>query len=308
MSKLLIFFILLVIVFLILSVVCLCKVLAHEKLMSSPPKITNDIDIEDIPTFVICLERKSKERCDVNFDGIKKLFPRAKRFAAVDSKDLDINDQRIHPFARGKITIKHDFDHDDISSLGAVGCYLSHVALLKKCIELNHPIMVAEDDVKYTSKIVNEIRQIFPTIPKDADFVSFLYLNSISSFDKCKEFWCRITKPRQIRGLQLYFVTPKAAKVLLKHAFPIVAQIDAYIGYVIGGDDNLNSYAWKRNPYDFFTANSQSTIGHPFSFKRILPSQNWPYFIILIFVISLIIYVIVCSLKKCTKKRRKSKS
>ena len=311
MSKLfwIIFFIVLVIVFLVLSVVCLCKVLAHEKLMSSPPKITNDIDIEDIPTFVICLERKTKERCDVNFEGIKKLFPRVKRFSAVDSKDLDIDDPRIHPLAKGKIMIKHDFDHDDISSLGAVGCYLSHAALLKKCIELNHPIMVAEDDTYFSDKIINEIRRTFKTIPKDADFVAILYNNLLSGFENCKKIWCKISKPREIRGTQLYYVTPKAAKVLLKHAFPLVTQIDAHIGYVIGSDKDLNGYAWNRSFYTLPEVLADpSTIGRPLNIKRLLPDENWPYIILIIIIVGLIIYAIVCSLRRCSKKSHKKRS
>ena len=41
------------------------------------------------PAYVICLERKTKERCDKNFPGIKALFPQAKRLAAVDASALD---------------------------------------------------------------------------------------------------------------------------------------------------------------------------------------------------------------------------
>jgi hypothetical protein len=41
---------------------------------------------------------------------------------------------------------------DDIGKLsrpGVIGCFYSHYALWKKCIELNEPIMIFEDDVKF---------------------------------------------------------------------------------------------------------------------------------------------------------------
>jgi len=39
-------------------------------------------------------------------------------------------------------------DHGKMSRPGVVGCFYSHYALWGKCIELNEPIMIFEDDVK----------------------------------------------------------------------------------------------------------------------------------------------------------------
>ena len=47
----------------------------------------------------------------------------------------------------------HNYDHDHMSNTGEIGCYLSHVELWKKCVELNKAIAVIEDDMKFTEKI-----------------------------------------------------------------------------------------------------------------------------------------------------------
>ena len=73
----------------------------------------------------------------------------------------------------------HNYDHDHISNTGEIGCYLSHVELWKKCVELNEPIAVIEDDMKFTEKIRKAVKKSLTNIPKDA---GFCFLNIPSSY------------------------------------------------------------------------------------------------------------------------------
>jgi glycosyl transferase family 25 len=289
------FFIVITLTILIFSIVCLCKVNNHENILLQPLEKTNHIPIEDIPNYMICLERSGK--CKKTFQGVKSLFPNSKKFSAIDSKDLDINDSRISYLARGKINMKLDVDHDDISSLGAVGCYLSHVELWKKCVELNKPIIVTEDDILLSEKNRKEIRRIYKNIPVNSNFTSLLYIPSLSSWHKCeKDNWCEI-HTRGIRGTQMYYITPKGAKMLLKHALPITMQVDAYISYICGTNKDMNGYMWKRNPN--INTIGESFIGHDLNIRKFLPESNTFYISIILIALILIALAYLGYSKDC---------
>ena len=166
--------------------------------------------------------------------------------------------------------------------------------------------MIAEDDTFYDEKMSEEIRRTFKTIPQNADFAVFLYIPSLSSFKNCGEIWCEI-EPRSFRGTQLYYLTPKAARILLNTALPLVMQVDGYLSYVIGTDNDLKGYAWNRNPYSLKNTfnDPTSAIVHNFHFKRFMPNSDWPYIIFIILLLSLIIFSLVCGFKKYPKKKCK---
>ena len=290
----LLFFIVITLTILIFSIICLCEVNNHENILLQPLEKTNHIPIEDIPHYMICLERSGKYK--KTFQSVKSLFPNSEKFSAIDSKDLDVNDSRISYLARGKINMKRDVDHDDISSLGAVGCYLSHVALWKKCVELNKPIIVTEDDILLSEKNRKEIRRIYKHIPVNSNFAALLYIPSLSSWVNCSNNWCEI-HTRGIRGTQMYYITPNGAKMLLKHAFPITMQVDAYISYVCGTNNNMNGYMWKRNPS--ISTIGESFIGHDFNIKKFLPESNEFYVLVILIVLILVALAYLGYSKDC---------
>ena len=236
------------IILLIFSIICLVKVNIREYILKTETKVTNNIPIEKIPVYMICLERTRKTRCDPSFEEFKKLFPRLERNVAIDAKELDIDkSELVHPITKTHINLKLSSDHDYINSKGAVGCFLSHVELWKKCIEHNEPIIVVEDDhYQLADWQLKELRRAYQTIPENTHFASILYINALTSLSKCKDEWCDM-KPRSFRGTQLYYISPKAAKILLHYAFPITVQVDAYISYILSQNKDLNNYVWGRN-------------------------------------------------------------
>ena len=61
----------------------------------------NRQNIKNIPAYVICLDRKRKERCDINVPKIKEMFPKTTWVNAVDGSKIDyLNDDRISVFAK----------------------------------------------------------------------------------------------------------------------------------------------------------------------------------------------------------------
>lgn len=112
---------------------------------------------------------------------------------------------------------------------GERGCYVSHLMLWIKCVELNEPIIVLEDDarigLKFTKDTLNEIRQsghMFVRLEASAhkktktktipinDTFSYLLDNRI--------------------GTRGYYITPEAALRLVNGSSTIKESVDNYIG------------------------------------------------------------------------------
>lgn len=87
----------------------------------------------------------------------KILYPYSIKNRAIDDSDLEklIRPEMLEEFKeryhyqiieRQKIAEEHI---GKLSRPGVVGCFYSHYALWQKCVDLNEPIMIFEDDVKF---------------------------------------------------------------------------------------------------------------------------------------------------------------
>ena len=312
-TGLLTFFAILVII--VLGGVCIAlvtnKKINEDTFVSQPitNPITNPISNNDVQLYMVSLDRIRDKRADKSLPLLKKIFPKGTRFSAVDVQNIDISDPRIHPFAVAQISNKTDYDHAHISAMGQVACYLSHVELWKKCVELNEPIIVAEDDPLYSDKSLQDILHAYQRIPVDADFASIVYLPILTYGSECKDLWCKI-KPRSWYGTQLYYIAPKAARILLENALPIITQVDSYINHNIGNtlpntSSTLNAYvSQKKIP---FTRSSGSVLNHVPNIKKFLPESNIFWYIFLGFVVVMVIIFIILCTRKCPDKCDKRK-
>ena len=293
------------VIFITISIICLVKINSHAEKLTETIEITNKTPIEDIPAYMVCLDRLAKVRCDPAFDEYKKIFPKLERMSAVDAKNLDLETaEYINPISKTHIRNKIETAHDNITSLGQVGCYLSHVDMWKKCLEHNTPIIVIEDDVsKFNENQVLELTKAYQSIPENADFASLLYINTLTTSGKDKKGdWGKI-QPREFRGTQLYYITPKAASILLKYAFPISAQVDGYMGYILPYYD-LNSYVWDRNFWNLNQLIQPSTLDHLEAFKKYLPESNLFYIVVITCVVILLVLSIIGFTRNPCKKKK----
>jgi GR25 family glycosyltransferase involved in LPS biosynthesis len=237
-------------------------------------------------------------RCDNNFESIKEIFPQAQRTAAVDASKLDVlNDARVSRLARVHIEQDLDFDFSHIASKGAIGCSLSHINLWKKCIALNQPIVIVEDDMYMCRRKQQAVKQAIATLPSDAQFCSILHIPTVTSGGVCNDdSWCSV-RPRSFAGTQMYYVTPAGARHLLSEALPITMHIDAYISYM-AHDESFKAYYYAKRIYtnlEFFRDHLQSSIGHAPSIKKLLPETNSFYVITISVLIVLTTYLLIKS-------------
>lgn len=122
-------------------------------------------------------------------------------------------------------------DYGKLSRPGVVGCFYSHYALWQKCVELNEPIMIFEDDVKFYRNyhpvdfqgvlILSLGKSSFMSEPQRS------YLENPSGTPKARK-WQNFSMP----GASGYVIKPDAALGLIKFYRP----------YWYPADNAINQY------------------------------------------------------------------
>jgi GR25 family glycosyltransferase involved in LPS biosynthesis len=123
-----------------------------------------------------------------------------------------------------------DVDWGKLSRPGVIGCFLSHYQLWQKCLELNEPIMIFEDDVKF-------YRSWSPVQWKEILILSLGKKSSLSDpwkshLEKPASKVTSLPWPnRSMPGTSGYAIMPKAADKL----------VATYQGYWTASDNAINS-------------------------------------------------------------------
>lgn len=207
-----------------------------------------------IPAFVINLDGH-----EAKFEGVLSRLSRCPnmsgildgpaRFRAVDmlGRMGDFAERTQDPsaivslFAAKTMVVGERRYHCQLTSEGAIGCYLSHYSLWKKCVEMQRPILIMEDDVAFAQGRLAEVLSRVNSMMEDAGdslqgVVCFDFLNyfSISAKEPVLPVepgtnLHRITRP--FFGLAMYMIHPRAAKALVETALPIEVQVDAYMAF-----------------------------------------------------------------------------
>jgi glycosyl transferase family 25 len=194
--------------------------------------------IDSIPAFCITLERRQDRwRRFQDQSGIDGL--NLKRFMGVDGKTIDIRtDDRVALCTKRNILAKTRRSHEELDSVGGVGCALSHIAVWQwivdnnqeACLVFEDDAMVPTDFKEMANKCIQE-----STILKDPKKWDMWLLGGK---------WENLTRipgePRAVRIgefvlFHAYIMTLHGAKLLLKDVYPIHSHIDLWTsiyGYV----------------------------------------------------------------------------
>ena len=246
------------------------------------------IDINTIKAFAICMHPS-----DEKIDNWRSLFPAVEIQNAIVGKNVDISDTKVvSPLTR--FQLDHHSKNDtiySIPSVGAIGCYLSHLECMKKCVELNEPIIVFEEDVTFSDYKKKVIRNALQNVPDDSMHISLLYIRQ-SIYKDYDSTFCRILGDHA--GTQCMLLFPAGAKFILDKALPITTQIDLFIGIILSLYPEFIGYALTERLYSFtqIFMDNLSTDIQSFAVKKYLPSGNIFYIVSLFIVISLISIVI----------------
>ena len=170
------------------------------------------MDIYDIPLYYISFTPKEELENKLKSIGFKNI----NHFKAIDGRKFDpkeLVDNKIITIRAYNDLLSKRSEHIGISSVGAVGCTMSHYELWKKCSKELDNIIIVEDDVDINKKLKDDINFIQTSMLKNNSCViSPVYHDS-------KYLW----------GLQFYICNKGFCNELIKDTFPIDVQTDAYI-------------------------------------------------------------------------------
>lgn len=158
------------------------------------------------------------------------------------------------------------YSTDLLPSLGAIGCYLSHLNIWKIAIQQAHPyVIVMEEDILLNRNLYeSELLKIAEILNQPKS----VYLSAPSIHPVLGHF---------------YIARLDACKVMVEHALPIEIQVDVYIDFL--------SIAGLISKTVFLTYSQKfhiSTI-QKFCLKCIFPSNNGQLFLLIVLICLIVI-------------------
>ncbi|MGX2982582.1 glycosyltransferase family 25 protein [Helicobacter sp. 23-1045] len=140
-------------------------------------------------------------------------------FSATDANDFKDNPAKIPPHYHPKLT---RFVKGKDLSFGEIACFSSHYRLWEKCVALDSPIVVLEDDIDF----MQDFCQIADIFKSPFEYVRLYYLFDRKISQIYDNFYISFGK---IAGTQGYYLTPTAAQKFIKNARFWLFCVDDYM-------------------------------------------------------------------------------
>ena len=102
------------------------------------------------------------------------------------------------------------------------GCFASHYCLWQKCVEMNEPIIVLEDDIDLADSFLEGIERIYRS---QYEYVRFRGTTTKKIWRMEEHFGITYLT---LAGTQGYYLTPKAARKFLQKAYLWLWPVDLY--------------------------------------------------------------------------------
>ena len=166
-------------------------------------QISNIIS-KKMKVFLVSLEKDKERRDDL---GIVPDYT-----YAVDGTKLDIDKLKADNILSKTSTLKK----------GEIGCYMSHIELLKKSIQQEDKyVLILEDDAKLEPDTFDKINDILKDVPDDAELI-FIGYNYYETYKYQKSIY--------LHGTQSYIVNVRNLNLdKINKLYPIEKPIDTII-------------------------------------------------------------------------------
>lgn len=178
-----------------------------------------------IDIFVINLESSIERKHHIT-KQLNSLKTKFNIFPAINGRDpeqkiLDMYDDVLSQEYRCKSLSK-----------GQLGCYASHYLLWKKCVELNKPIIILEDDIVFDEPNFKRFYNLAPQLNPKYECIR-LFSNhrrkvSIQDIESIDTLTINRSNKGHMRGMG-YFLTPNGAKKFLQHSTKWYMAVDIYM-------------------------------------------------------------------------------
>lgn len=215
---------------------------------------------EKIHSYVITLQNSKNYNSFQTYMKDISLEPRTQ--LGVQGNLLDKNQltDLVYPSVFYYVENGRNLD-SQIASLGAIGCYLSHIKLWKQLVESDQEMyLIFEDDAVPTNLCtLNAIQSILNSVKHQDDNWGIIFLGwykfhpDFKSLDKKLQNGIYKTYDRMY-GTHSYIIHKRGAKILLEKSLPIVDQLDSYISFMFISDQ-ISSY---RPTHCLFKQNKKS--------------------------------------------------
>ncbi len=140
-------------------------------------------------------------------------------FDATDATKLKNGESPLPPQYSSKLT---RFVKGKDLSFGEIACFSSHYRLWEKCVALDSPIVVLEDDIDF----MQDFCQIVEITKSPFEYVRLYYLFNRKMSQIYGNFYISFGN---VSGGQGYYLTPKAARKFIKNARFWLFCVDDYM-------------------------------------------------------------------------------
>ena len=189
-----------------------------------------------------------------------------------------LNHKLIHPHVFASIKDRRAYlSYYDLSNLKQAACAASHIRAWAQVVERNEPCIIAEDDVFNYKSILQKTQHVLKNIQNDSrtiHMVSLLHLGSNGCRGIIENMYESSDKLYKVDhsffGLQMYYLTPDGAKILLKYALPISMHIDRYVSDCVEINFQLYKAGGSICRYIFLDTTLYHTIPRIISIPLIL--------------------------------------
>ncbi len=190
----------------------------------------------------VCVLSPNDPERKKQFLNLKKTLPQLKTFPAIMGSNLTHKD--IQSLLAKKILDKGSisFTHS-----GEIGCYLSHLQILKNFVlSQKKYCLIFEDDMRLEKNFTKHLKEALLECPENWDFL-YLWAWPIQkkscTFIKSKKY---ILKATRIGGSCAYVVNQKGAKKIVNNIQPMRAKvIDRHFGDLVN-QNKLQAFITKK--------------------------------------------------------------
>lgn len=150
----------------------------------------------------------------------------------LDFEFIDGVDGRIHtehPYVKRYDKEGFTYNHRRLAAPGELGCYASHMLLWDKCIELNQPVLVLEDDFILKPNI-KKAMEIAEQLIDDAGFIRMEVTKRKPMFKVRKVGKYTLNHFLKVpQCTTCYMISPSASRAFLDSSKKIVQPVDVMI-------------------------------------------------------------------------------
>ena len=247
--------------------------------------------VESVPAFCITLERRADRwKRFQDQPGINGLT--LQRFLGVDGKTLDLkNDNRVTTLTKRNIALKTRRSHEELDSIGGVGCALSHIAMWQWMVDHNEEVcIIFEDDAVVPPTFRNKANECIKgskilSNPRSWDM--WLLGGQWGNLSRIpgEPITSGVHRVDAFLLFHAYVLTLHGAKRLLKEVYPIHCHIDIWTCIYAHFNDFrvvcCNKMILKQNEKiktDIQTEKEAAICNVPTDFEKtstLVPTMEW---------------------------------